>query len=121
MKLLVILLLGALLTGCDQKQTPTTGRFIPDIQPAQSAGSAQRDGRYVIVFGPHARADTFLLDTQKGKVWQLTKYTDLDGEPTLWDDMGIVDNSSEMAERIPGSVTTFELFKLYPKKDGKKK
>src|SRR5271157_3283094 len=31
-----------------------------------------RPGRYQIVFNPNVRADTFLLDTQVGKVWQLT-------------------------------------------------
>jgi hypothetical protein len=41
-------------------------------------------GRYQIVFSPHARADTFLLDTQTGKVWARTVFTFLQGEPQAW-------------------------------------
>lgn len=30
------------------------------------------------------RADTFLLDTETGKTWRMTSYTDLKGNPDLW-------------------------------------
>lgn len=30
-------------------------------------------------FGPHARADIYLVDTEIGKVWQLEKYKFIDG------------------------------------------
>lgn len=49
--------------------------------------------RYQIVFNPNVRADTFLLDTEKGKVWQLVKFGSLEGQPTAWESMDIIDNS----------------------------
>lgn len=52
--------------------------------------------RYQIVFNPNVRADTFLLDTEKGKVWQLVKFGSLEGQPTAWDSMDIIDNSGEI-------------------------
>lgn len=53
-------------------------------------------GRYQIVFSPNVRADTFLLDTQKGRVWQMTKFSDLPGEPTAWNEMDVIDSSGEV-------------------------
>lgn len=40
--------------------------------------------RYRIVINSNVRADTFLLDTETGKTWVQTVYTDLKGEPTVW-------------------------------------
>lgn len=53
-------------------------------------------GRYQIVFSPNVRADTFLLDTQKGRVWQMTKFSDLPGEPTAWNEMDVIDSTGEV-------------------------
>jgi hypothetical protein len=61
--------------------------------------SETENGRFTIVVSPHARADTFLVDTASGKVWQLVKYTDLAGEPTVWDYMARVDNVAD-SQRI---------------------
>lgn len=50
-----------------------------------AAPSGTQGGRYQIIFNPSGvRADTFLLDTQTGRIWRPTKYTDLKGEPTAW-------------------------------------
>jgi len=68
----------AALTGCDK----------PQQQPKQQ--------RFQIVFNPNVRADTFLLDTEKGRVWQMTKLTDLEGQPTIWMQMDVVDETGEM-------------------------
>ena len=38
------------------------------------------------------RADTFLLDTATGKIWQLAKLTDMKGEPVVWQYMERLDN-----------------------------
>jgi hypothetical protein len=54
-------------------------------------------GRFQIVFGPFARADAFMLDTQTGQVWQLTKYTDMQGEPLVWTRMPRLDSADEIA------------------------
>ena len=55
---------------------------------SQEKGTERRPpdqyGRYVITFSPFARADSFLLDTQTGKVWQLTRFSDLEGEPLMF-------------------------------------
>lgn len=55
-------------------------------------------GRYVITFSPFARADTFLLDTETGKVWQLTKFTDLEGEPLVFKYLERVDSEAKLTE-----------------------
>jgi len=41
-------------------------------------------GRYQIYFSPIARADVYLLDTETGRVWTNVKYTDVQGQPTVW-------------------------------------
>ncbi|MCC6498580.1 MAG: hypothetical protein IT193_20250 [Propionibacteriaceae bacterium] len=64
-------------------------RRLPGVTYAQApnvaAPTGTQGGRYQIIFNPSGiRADTFLLDTQTGKIWRPTKYTDLRGEPTAW-------------------------------------
>jgi hypothetical protein len=54
-------------------------------------------GRYQIFFGPHARADIFLLDTQTGKVWVRTTITDAKGTPDLWLAQDRIDSDEEFA------------------------
>lgn len=54
-----------------------------------------QSGRFQIFFSPHARGDTFLVDTQTGKVWQLIKFTDVRGEPTVWDRMDRLDDDAQ--------------------------
>jgi hypothetical protein len=49
-----------------------------------SAQEGEKFGRYQIVINPSMRADTFLLDTQSGKIWRLEKFLELNGEPTIW-------------------------------------
>jgi len=53
---------------------------------------AQRDGRFVIMFSPLVRADTFLLDTATGKIWQMVQMSDVKGEPKAWEFMDRVDD-----------------------------
>lgn len=88
-KIAIAVLSVLALAGCDQFQS----------------SQAQR---YQIVFNPSARADTFMIDTQKGKVWQLTKITDVESQPTIWQPMVVLDgsgdtgiNSKEFLERYP--------------------
>jgi hypothetical protein len=59
-------------------------------QPAQN-------GRYNVLFSPHVRADTFLLDTQTGQVWILSQYSDLNGKPSAWTPMTRLDNAQQEA------------------------
>jgi hypothetical protein len=44
-------------------------------QESRSDLFSQQPGRYQIVMNPQIRADTFLLDTATGKIWQLAKLT----------------------------------------------
>jgi hypothetical protein len=54
-------------------------------------------GRYQIVFNPNMRADTFLLDTATGRVWQFVQISDLKTQPMVWMYRWRVDNDNEMA------------------------
>ena len=64
--------------------------------------------RFQIVSNPNARIDTFLLDTQKGKVWRMVKITDLEGQPTIWEPMEIIDPDGEIG------ITPKTLLERYP-------
>jgi hypothetical protein len=61
-------------------------------QPAQPG----QNGRYVILFSPHVRADTFLLDTQTGRVWVQSQYSDLNQSPTAWSPMERLDTPQQL-------------------------
>jgi hypothetical protein len=54
---------------------------------------AQQPGRFQIIIRPDVRADTFLLDTETGKVWRLVQFSDLNGEPTVWEPIDRLDGS----------------------------
>lgn len=55
------------------------------IRPAPaSASTISQPGRYQIFFNPNIRADTFLVDTETGKIWRMQTFTDVVGEPTVW-------------------------------------
>jgi hypothetical protein len=53
------------------------------------------DGRYQIVVNPSVRADTFLLDTQTGKIWIRTSFSFLEGSPDAWLYQERLDNSAQ--------------------------
>ena len=61
-------------------------------QESRSDLFSQQPGRYQIVMNPQVRADTFLLDTATGKIWQMAKLTDMKGEPVVWQYMERLDN-----------------------------
>lgn len=67
-------------------------------EPRPAAQPPANYGRFVIVFSPYARADTFLLDTQTGKTWQLAKYTDVLGEPLVWQYLSKFDNEADLLQ-----------------------
>ena len=80
-------------------------------QESRSDLFSQQPGRYQIVINPQARADTFLLDTATGRVWQLIKYGDLNGEPPAWQLMKRIDSDldlkklrSEFGVKPPGQL-----------------
>lgn len=63
-------------------------------------GSPIQNARFQIFFNPNVRADTFLLDTQTGKVWQLTQLTDVKGDPTVWNRMDRLDDDKQIFQFI---------------------
>lgn len=92
-KIAITVLSVMALAGCDQ------------FQSSQAP-------RYQIVFNPSVRADTFLIDTQKGKVWKQTTITDVESQPTVWQPMVVIDGmgdtgitSKEFLERYPLNYT----------------
>jgi hypothetical protein len=67
------------------------GTFFQPSTQAQTTPS----GRFQIVLNPQVRADTFLLDTATGRTWVPTKFSDLEGDPVIWDIQTRVDTSAE--------------------------
>jgi hypothetical protein len=85
-----------LLLGCDQFNARQSEAPAPD-QLAQAKTTAV--GRFQVVFSPHLRADTFLVDTETGRIWRQTSYPELQDNPTAWSEMDVFKN--------PGDVLTF--------------
>lgn len=75
-------------------------------EPSADSQPSTSQGRYVIVFSPLARADAFLLATETGRVWQLTVFTDVDGEPRVWKSMPRIDSDADLIEWL--STQTIE-------------
>jgi hypothetical protein len=67
---------------------------------AAAEESANQIGRYQIVTSNLAAKFTFLLDTVTGQVWQFAKYTDVNGDPELWEPMTRIDSAAALAELI---------------------
>ena len=83
----------ALINWTIDQRVVTTGK-----QVTLNVAPAPTPGRYQIVFNPSIRADTFLLDTQTGKVWVRTQITDIVGDPDVWKAQDRVDNEFEFIE-----------------------
>lgn len=64
-------------------------------QDSRSDLFSQQPGRYQIVFNPSVRADTFMIDTATGRVWQRTNFPSLNGEPDAWNLMVRLDSPSD--------------------------
>jgi hypothetical protein len=60
-------------------------------QDSRSDLFSQQPGRYQIVVNPQVRADTFLVDTATGRVWQRTTFPFLNGDPDAWNIMPRLD------------------------------
>lgn len=83
------------LAGCDQ------------IQSSQAP-------RYQLFQNPNVRADTFMIDTQKGKVWRMTTITDVETQPTVWQPMVVIDGTGDTG------ITNKEFLERYPLTNKKK-
>lgn len=67
-------------------------------------------GRYQIVSNAQGRTNLFLLDTQEGRVWQLKEFSGLEGSPTAWQEMTVIDDKGRLG------ITTPSFQKLYPRR-----
>ena|SRR5947209_1615795 len=75
--------------------------FIAVLSSSTSAEeSTNQIGRYQIISSNLAVKFTFLLDTVTGQVWQFAKYTDVNGDPELWEPMMRVDSAAALTELI---------------------
>jgi len=100
-RFVLLLLIALAMTGCDNRPSQLPVSDVTKKNEWETAGavpttSTQVYPRYQIVFSPHLRADTFLLDTQKGRIWQMTQFTDVPGQPSAWADMDIIDSQGEI-------------------------
>lgn len=73
-----------------------------------NAAEPQQQGRYQIMLNPSVGSDKFLLDTWTGKVWQLTKFIDMAGEPAVWKFMDRIDDKKTNKEWIDSHLTKEE-------------
>ncbi|BDB26891.1 hypothetical protein Tamer19_65970 [Cupriavidus sp. TA19] len=118
----VLSLSVALVSACGKREQPPAPTSVtPPVAgsseavaaaPPQGANDRPRpttNGRYQIVVNPTgARAGPFLLDTQAGRIWQLSEFPGLQGAPRAWREMTIIDDTGEMG------ITTAQFQKLYP-------
>ena len=49
----------------------------------------------MITINPNIRADTFMIETATGRVLHLVTYTDLEGDPLVWEIMPRIDSDAE--------------------------
>jgi hypothetical protein len=76
----------------------------PQSERAVAQSVAPTSGRYQMVISPTIRADTFLLGTQTGKIWQRIKFNDLEGEPEVWEAQTRLDSAQEKANWIAQQI-----------------
>lgn len=69
-------------------------------QSSPSSSNSPLSRRYQIVFNPNVRADTFLLDTETGKIWRRAMFSDLPDQPTAWEFENRIDKGQELREYI---------------------
>ncbi|HEY1615744.1 MAG TPA: hypothetical protein VGF97_18875 [Rhizomicrobium sp.] len=81
-----------LLPAAASNGAPKTATAGPWEEYAKALASTSPPGRYAIVFSPHVERSTFLLDTETGRVWVHTTFSDLMGEPDAWDYMERLDD-----------------------------
>lgn len=66
--------------------------------PQLFAAQSSSNGKYQIFFSPHVRADTFLLDTETGKIWVLNKIEIMEDEPLVWRYVDRIDNIAQLIQ-----------------------
>ena len=90
----VVVIAATVLVAALAAQRQDTGR------PANDRSGSIIEGRFQIVMRDGVRADTFLLDTQEGTVWQLTTITEIEGQPTVWLFMERIDSKADYVKLL---------------------
>jgi len=103
---ITVFVLAPTVLGCDRQ---------PQSSSVSTSATA-RPQRYQVFFSPHVRADTFLVDTQKGRVWVLTKFTDVRNVPSVFNEIEIIDNTGELGIKY----SEFERIYVSPQSDERK-
>lgn len=88
MKRILFVIAILIATASAQDRPKQAAAIRTDLSPAAP--------RYQLFVNPNVRADTFMLDTQTGKVWRLTEFTDLLGDPDVWIPVDRVDDTQEL-------------------------
>lgn len=70
----------------------STFSYSATAQQSASTSSA----RFQIFLNPNVRADTFLVDTNTGRVWRLTTFKDIEDNPTVWISMDRIDDDKQL-------------------------
>lgn len=68
------------------------------------AEEISQQGRYQIMFSPHVRADTFLLDTWTGKTWKKIHMADIKNDPSVWVYIEKIDSEHDEIEWLKNQV-----------------
>lgn len=114
-------LLMPLVGACGNREQPPAAAIVKAPGPAGSEAAATPPpqqtnekqqavgpGRYQIVSHPQIRTGPFLLDTQTGRIWQLRDFPGLEGAPSAWREMTIIDDTGAMG------ISTAQFQRLYP-------
>jgi hypothetical protein len=81
-----------------QEAEKTDETVVP--KTTQFANAPIPQGRYQIIISPHAARDTFLLDTETGRVWALRAFVFLNDDPVAWVPMPRIDNDDDYAKFV---------------------
>jgi hypothetical protein len=92
---------ATLLLGFLMAATPTSSHAW-SWNNSEPTKEGPESGRFVMFKAPGA--DTFLLDTATGNVWQTMRMTDVDGQPTWWVRMYREDNLFAVKPIGPAAV-----------------
>lgn len=98
-KIKIILVLTTLIAASTSR-TVFADSFEPSDQTPPKPGKTSpqsASGRFTMFFGPHARADQFLLDTQTGRTWQLV--VDKQGRDSFQEVPVEIEGNPALAER----------------------
>lgn len=77
---------------------PKTDQLVPKTYEPASVPIPQ--GHYQIIISPHAARDTFLLDTETGRVWVLRAFVFLNDDPVAWVPIPRIDNDDDYAKFV---------------------